>query len=402
MNALQINVPLQHWLAKLSFDSRTRERCWKKLARQVKYTHLPLEQCFRLLLERAKKDKNPVHHVYEHIVKSLRDGNTLGNALQGFAEPEEIMLINSGQTGGQASLAEGFAKAADLMEKKRKIKGGILKEVAYPLVLFCNVLGFLFLISTVLIPEMTRLSDPSKWTGAARLLYVISSFVTSWYGLITAILCAVLLFLIGLSLKRWSGTGRTLADKVPPWSIYRMLVGISWLYAVSILLQMKELKLVVILKNLMDDPNTSDYLRSRLGPIYRSTVRGMSLGDALDSSGTGWPDPVLVDDLRTYSTLPGFNQQLGSIAAEMLNESMEKIQIGASILGVASILFFIMVVILMTLGVFSIQQQTSQGLGLRLRKTKSIRLGLRFWKSSVRLSSAVSYLVLSPLPYPAA
>ena len=346
MNALQINVPsaLRHWLAKLSFDSRTRERCWKKLARQVKYTHLPLEQCFRLLLERAKKDKNPVHHVYEHIVKSLRDGNTLGLALQGFVEPEEIMLINSGQTGGQAALAEGFSKAADLMEKKRKIKGGILKEVAYPLVLFCNVLGFLFLISTVLIPEMTRLSDPSKWTGAARLLY--------------------LLFLIGLSLKRWSGTGRTLADKVPPWSIYRMLVGVSWLYAVSILLQMKELKLVVILKNLMDDPNTSDYLRSRLGPIYRSTVRGMSLGDALDSSGTGWPDPVLVDDLRTYSTLPGFNQQLGPIAAEMLNESMEKIQRGASILGVASILFFIMVVILMTLGVFSIQQQTSQGLGL--------------------------------------
>lgn len=366
MNALQINVPsaLQHWLAKLSFDSRTRERCWKKLARQVKYTHLPLEQCFRLLLERAKKDKNPVHHVYEHIVKSLRDGNTLGKALQGFAEPEEIMLINSGQTGGQASLAEGFAKAADLMEKKRKIKGGILKEVAYHIVLCGNVLGFLFFVSTMLIPQMTRLSDPSKWSGAARLLYVISSFITSWYGLGAAILFIAFLFLIGLSLKRWSGTGRTLADKVPPWSIYRMLVGVSWLYAVSILLQMKELKLVVILKSLIDDPHTSDYLRSRLGPIYRSTVRGMSLGDALDSAGTGWPDPVLVDDLRTYSTLPGFNQQLGSIAGEMLNESMEKIKRGASILGVASILFFIMIVIFMTLGVFSIQQQTTQGLGL--------------------------------------
>ena len=191
MNALQINVPsaLRHWLAKLSFDSRTRERCWKKLARQVKYTHLPLEQCFRLLLERAKKDKNPVHHVYEHIVKSLRDGNTLGIALQGFVEPEEIMLINSGQTGGQAALAEGFSKAADLMEKKRKIKGGILKEVAYPLVLFCNVLGFLFLISTVLIRD-DAIVRSLRNGPAARLLYVISSFVTSWYGLGTAILCA--------------------------------------------------------------------------------------------------------------------------------------------------------------------------------------------------------------------
>jgi len=366
MNVLQINVPsaFQHWLAKLSFDSRTRERCWKKLARQVKYTHLPLEQCFRLLLERAKKDKNPVHHVYEHIVKSLRDGNTLGKALQGFAEPEEIMLINSGQTGGQASLAEGFAKAADLMEKKRKIKGGILKEVAYPIVVFCSVLGFLFLISTTLIPEMMRLSDPSKWTGAAWLLYQISTFVTSWYGLVSATVFVALLFFIGVSLKRWSGSGRVLADKIPPWSIYRVLVGISWLYAVSILLQMKELKLVVILKSLIDDPTTSDYLRSRLGPIYRSTVRGMSLGDALDSAGTGWPDPVLVDDLRTYSTLPGFNQQLGSIAQEMLNESMEKIQRGASILGVVSVLLLIMTVILMAMGIFSMQQHVTRGLGI--------------------------------------
>lgn len=366
MIALPITMPsaLRHRLARLSFDSRTRERCWKKLARQLKFTHLPLEQCFRLLLERAKKDKNPVHHVYAHIVKSLLDGNTLGKALQNFAEPEEVMLINSGQTGGQAALAEGFAKAADLMEKKRKIKGAILKEVAYPILLFCSVIGFLFLISTMLMPEMMRLSDPAKWTGAAWLLYTISTFVTSWYGLASAILFAALLFLIGFSLKRWSGTGRTLADKFPPWSIYRVLVGISWLYAVSILLQMKNIKLVVILKSLIDDPSTSAYLRSRLGPIYRSTVRGMSLGDALDSAGTGWPDPVLVDDLRTYSALPGFNQQLGSIAQEMLNESMEKIQRGASVLGVGSILFLVMTIILMTLGIFSMQQHVTQGLGL--------------------------------------
>ena len=90
----------------------------------------------------------------------------------------------------------------------------------------------------------------------------------------------------------------------------------------------------------------------------------MSLGDALDSAGTGWPDPVLVDDLRTYSTLPGFNQQLGSIAQEMLNESMEKIQRGASILGVVSVLLLIMTVILMAMGIFSMQQHVTRGLGI--------------------------------------
>ena len=59
MNALQIAVPstLRDWLAKSSFDSRTRERCWKKLARQLRHTHLSLEHCFRILQERAKKEK---------------------------------------------------------------------------------------------------------------------------------------------------------------------------------------------------------------------------------------------------------------------------------------------------------------------------------------------------------
>ena len=91
MNALQITVPstLREWLAKSSFDARTRERCWKKLARQLRHTHLSLEHCFRILQERAKKEKNPTHLIYGRIVQSLlndREGAlTLYNAGRGHA-----------------------------------------------------------------------------------------------------------------------------------------------------------------------------------------------------------------------------------------------------------------------------------------------------------------------------
>ena len=106
MNTLQITVPstLREWLAKSSFDARTRERCWKKLARQLRHTHLSLEHCFRILQERAKKEKNPTHLIYGRIVQSLLNGDTIGKALSRYATPEEVMLIDSGQTGGEACL----------------------------------------------------------------------------------------------------------------------------------------------------------------------------------------------------------------------------------------------------------------------------------------------------------
>ena len=271
---------LREWLSRNSFDSRTRERCWKKLARQMQHTHLSLELCFRVLQERAKKEKNPVHLVYGHIVQSLLSGETIGRALSRFASPEEVMLIDSGQTGGEAMLSAGFERAADLLEKKRRIKGMVAKEVAYPILLFCGVIGFLFTVSTMLIPQMAMLSDPEKWTGTAWLLYKLSSFITSWYGAATALLLACVVLLVCFSFKRWSGPGRTIADRFPPWSVYRVLVGVSWLYATAILLQTR-VKLVVILQRTLENPDTSPYLRSRLRPVYQFTLQHLHAGPIL-------------------------------------------------------------------------------------------------------------------------
>ena len=365
MNALQITVPstLREWLAKSSFDARTRERCWKKLARQLRHTHLSLEHCFRILQERAKKEKNPTHLIYGRIVQSLLNGDTIGKALSRYATPEEVMLIDSGQTGGEATLSEGFEKAADLLEKTRKIKGMILKEVAYPILLFCGVIGFLFTVSNLLVPQMALLSDPQKWTGSAWLLYKLSSFITSWYGAAAALLLMGGILLVWFSFKHWTGMGRSFADKIPPWSVYRILAGVSWLYATAILLQTR-VKLVVILQRAIESPDTSPYLRSCLRPVYRFTMQGLSLGDALCSTPARWPAPILADDLRTYAALPGFNEQLGKIAEEMMEESMERIQRGASLLGVFSILLIILTIIFLVLGVFSIQQHVTQGIGL--------------------------------------
>ena len=362
MKKLEMPPGLVEMLARLSFDGKTRARCWKKLAHQLRETHLSLELSFKIFEQRARAEKNPVQYIYAHIVRSLNSGHSIGTALSRYASPEEVMLIDSGQTAGEVALADGFSKAADLLEKKRRIKGLLVKELAYPCLLLACVIGFMFIISTVLIPQLSMLAPPETWTGAGALLYQVTSFVTSWKGAVTGILVIAAAVLIAFSLKHWAGAGRNIADKLPPWSIYRVFSGVSWLYATAILLQTRELKLVTVLKKSLDSPDTSRYLRSRLQPIYLNTMRGKNLGEALFETPTRWPDASLADDLRTYASLPGFNSQLGAFAEEILNESMERIQRGAGMLGSACLILLIAVIGIILTGVLSIQQQLTQGL----------------------------------------
>ena len=363
MPDLKISFFNELTVGRLAFSGKVRERCLRKLERQLRTTHLPLEHCFRILAERADREKSSLRFVYRRIVQSLEAGHKIGKALSPFAAPEEVMLIDSGQTGGEFSLADGFRRAAELMAQKRNIRGLLIKELSYPILLLGGVIGFLIVVATVLMPQLSVLSDPLTWHGAAGVLYGVSNYIASTYGLITGGAILAVLIAIWLSLPRWSGPGRSIADRFPPWSLYRVLVGVSWLYATAILLQTRDLKLVTIIRQILNNPDASRYLKSRLRPVHANTQRGLNLGDALWATNMRWPDPAIVDDLRTYAALPGFNSQLSEIADEMMIEAMAKIQRGASILGIISIVFLVVSMVMLVSGIFSIQQQITHGIG---------------------------------------
>ena len=72
-------------LAGWNFHPRVRERCWKRLGRQLETAHLPLKYCFHLLEERAIADKSPLALVYATIGARLARGYSVGAAIASFA-----------------------------------------------------------------------------------------------------------------------------------------------------------------------------------------------------------------------------------------------------------------------------------------------------------------------------
>lgn len=357
---IRLPVGIERRLGKFAFTSKVRERCWRKLASHQRH-RMPLDESLKLFARQAKANKSPVEHCYTEIQHRLALGKNMGEALSGFASPEEVLLIYSSQKGGK--LPEGLVLAAELLAARRKIISAVVGAVTYPAILFGIAIAVLYAIATVVMPQLTSITDPARWQDAAAVLYKTSLFVNSFYGVAALVLLFVGLSLIFITFPQWRGKSRQWADKIPPWSIYRLLVGVSWLHTVATLMSAGQ-KLVDILDAMLGDRNTTPYLRSVLRKINNHAARGANLGDALVRTGLHWPTAELVDELQAYSNLPGFSEQIRSIANDWLEEGIEMIVRAARGLNVVCILAVGGLVILMVIGITSIQQQIATGLGV--------------------------------------
>ena len=85
---------IERRLAKL-FTTKVRERCWRKLASHQRH-RMPLDESLKLFAKQARVNKSPVEHCYTEIRNRLAFGKNIGEALSGFASPEEVLLSDDG------------------------------------------------------------------------------------------------------------------------------------------------------------------------------------------------------------------------------------------------------------------------------------------------------------------
>jgi type II secretory pathway component PulF len=352
-----VNALLQTIFVRLVFGPAYRMRVWKKMASQIS-NGMPLVESIRVLQRQCAKRQAFAGRIFADILDHIAVGHTLDIALTEYASPAEIMLISSGQSANR--LPEGLRLAVDLLSARRKIISAIIGALAYPCFLSTLCVIVLFVVGTVLIPDLSVMSDPKRWVGAAAVLYAVSSFVTSpWGG--GALVVAVALVVITLgSMPRWTGRLRFYADKVPPWSMYRLTVGCVWLFTLATLMR-SGMQLSRVLEYMLSSPNTTPYLRERVRGIMDHSRAGRNLGEAMDECGMNFPAAEIVDDMCVYAALPGFHERLYEIAQQSMNDGVENVQRDARLINLACILCIIGEVLCLVLAINSLIQQMLGG-----------------------------------------
>ena len=214
-------------------------------------------------------------------------------------------------------------------------------------------------IGAYMVPPMIDAAPSVRWVGTAATLVDISEWIReNW--LAAFITFPIVMLVVYATIGIWTGPIRAVVDNIPPWSLYKVFIGITWLLALSALVK-GGVPVSTALSSLRRDSNA--YLKERIDKTLAFIKNGDNLGQALMKTGLNFPDKEIIADLKIYSELDNFEEALEKLADDWLEESAYMIEQKASLLNMAALLAVAGVIAWAVFGVFEMQDQITSAMG---------------------------------------
>lgn len=313
-----------HKIAPYTWGRKKREAFYRRIAAMVENGML-LASAVKLLLERAQRrfgswSGDPDVIAMADIAMKIQNGSTFVQAVSGWVPKSDLALIGAGEISGKLPEVLRVTIESGLVVKR--LRGKIIAEMFDP-ILFGGV-GFylVYVIGSQMVPAMEQALPLSKWPAAAKPLIPMGWFATS--GMMTWLLIGFIVFWVVTiaTMSRWGGGLRKYFDRVPPWSIYRVIQGASWVVGFSNLLR-AGVRVSDALK--MQSEHAPNWLKMRLDEAAVHVSNGHEIGQALQITGYGFPDASLIEDIQAFSRFKDFPELVRKLGDEWLAQSEEKI-----------------------------------------------------------------------------
>lgn len=288
--------------------------------------------------------------------RSLQEGHPFSEALKGWAPDRERLMLSVGDVSDLESALLNLIKVA---EGSTRMIRPIVSAIAYPSFLMMMAVLILYAIGVYMVPPMLSAAPNTIWTGTARSLVNLSEWIQKNWLIAFAIL-PVIGLTIYLTIGIWSGKVRVKFDRFPPWSLYKIFTGITWLLALSALVK-GGVPVSVALTSLRKD--ASRYLKDRIDGALFHIKNGDNLGQALSKAKQEFPDKQIISDLKVYSELDNFEEALDKLANEWLEESVYMIEQKAEVMNIIAMLFVSGIIAWAVFGTFDMQDQITSAMG---------------------------------------
>lgn len=350
---------LNSYFEKAQFGTKARSKIWQKLRVCLK-AGVTIGDALNMIWVHASDDgRKPDHPIAKIIAewrKEMADGKPLNEAVKRWVPESEQTIIAAGE---ESDLVQAIEDLLKIQEAKKKISSTIIKGLIYPIVLLLAGCVFLIMFSVRIVPQFSEVLPRNKWEGTPAIMANIGDFFTHY--LIVIILAIIgMMIAVSISMPRWTGKSRVFFDKLPPWSLYRLYSGSSFMLIVSAMLSSGSPPLKII--NTMRR-NASPWFDERLASTERFLRGGKNLGEALYETGYDYPDKETVRDLRSYAGQSDFANTLRRLGDLWIEESIGKVAIQTAIMKNVAMAFAAGVIIGFLLSIFDLEMQVqgSQG-----------------------------------------
>ena len=352
---------IEEYYAKMiiQFSNKTRLKLYRKIASLMK-NRFSLMDALDMLHDNASNGgKNPGEPLAIAIAawgRALNNGKTFSDALKGWAPARERLMLSVGDV---SDLESALLNLIKVTEGSTKMIRPIVGAIAYPSFLVMMSVLIIYAIGVYMVPPMIDAAPTVVWRGMARDLVNLSDWIKDNWAIAFAslpITMAIIYFTIGI----WTGKVRVYFDSIPPWSLYKVFTGISWLLALSALVK-GGTPVSTAMRALRRDSNR--YLRERIDKTLVFINNGDNLGQALDKTGLKFPDPEIIGDLKIYSELDNFEEALDNLANDWLEESVYMIEEKAGLLNMVALLSIGAVIAWAVMGTFDMHDQITSSMG---------------------------------------
>ncbi len=348
------------WFARFmvkTMGGSDRLKFYKKLAALLRNNFTLMDALDRLWNIESKegtKPSEPMAIAISSFQKKLENGESFAEALEGWVPQREQLMLSVGDV---SRLEVALVHVIKVSEGSSRIIGPLINALMYPMFLLLLVFLIIIMVSLYLVPPLIQAAGKNViWTGSASTLVTVSAFITQYWWVFPAVMGVMIAFM-GISMSILIGPIRVILDKIPPWSLYRVFSGVSWLLALSSLIK-SGTPIAQSLALLRD--NSAPYLKEKIDHTLAFISEGENLGDALAHTGLHFPDDELIGDLRIYSELDSFEDALENVADDYLEDAILKIESIAGILNSFAILLVAVVIGWVVFGTFDMQEQLTK------------------------------------------
>lgn len=355
LNALEVSFAR----FRVGMSSKSRLKVYKKLASLLRNRFSlmnALDVMYESITDNGKNTGEPMAIAIASWGKSLQNGFAFSDALKGWAPSRERLMLSVGDVSDLESALMNLIRVAEGTEKMLK---PIIGAITYPSFLLLMSVLVIYAIGAYMVPPMEEAAPNARWTGSARDLVNVSHWIQKNWLFAFSFFPAVFIT-IYVTIGIWTGPTRAFIDKCPPWSLYKMFMGITWLLSLSALIR-GGVPISVALSSLRKDSNR--YLKERIDSAMNFIKNGDNLGQALSKTKLEFPDKDIVADLRIYAELDNFEEALDKLANDWLDESAEAVEAKASVLNMVAMFAISGIIAWAVFGVFEMQDQITSAMG---------------------------------------
>lgn len=336
---------LSAWRAKRYFTTSRRQTFYETLILNIETDVVGVTETLdNMYMAESNNGQNPDEPV-AYVLRQIRDTyartGKLSIALKPWITDGEYTVIAAGDNTDR--LVDSLRQATKSAEVISKMIAAALTAFVYPVFLLVMIFNTISKLADKMLPSIESRIPRARWTGWGAALGYLGDFTKNYMSL-SAILIVILLFAMYFSLSRWTGPYRVIAEKIPPYSIYKVIMASQFLLAFASLMKIGGRDQIQIIQEISSRSNP--WMKERLDEAVRAFGATSNLGEAFQRAGHKFPDPILIGTFKLLSSNKKFKDVLDGIATRMTEMKVREVQAQARIIlgaGVAIIGILILI-----------------------------------------------------------